>query len=370
MSLGDGSEHHDSSDADCSSDPTSVAIAALHAARIAVFVAAGNDGHDDGVAAPGCTEEAISVGGVYDQNVGTIGWCQDASCSQILCTESTQSDRFVGHSNSDELLDLLAPDFRTGTTAVGGAIQNAFGGTSAASPYAAAQAALLLGFDPAFTPEDLRTLLTAHGPQVRNSENGLSFTRSDVQLALTAQTCGNAALEAHEECDPSAGSICCTAACAFETAGTACDDGMLCTLADICDTAGVCQGSTISCDDANPCTDDACDPGVRCVATPNALPCDDGNTCTSGDSCAASGCGPGAPVLCDDFNPCTDDTCNPPTECAFLPNPAPCDNSDACTSGDRCSAGFCGPGASTLCDDLNACTDAGCDGLEACFTLR
>jgi subtilisin family serine protease len=59
-----------------------------------------------------------------------------------------------------------------------------FGGTSAASPYAAGQAALLLQDDPSLQPESIRDLLRANGPLVTNPENGLSFPRSDVEAAI------------------------------------------------------------------------------------------------------------------------------------------------------------------------------------------
>ena len=268
MSLGDGAEHNDPNDADCSSDPTSVAIAALHALGISVFASSGNEGHDDGIAAPACTAEAISVGGVYDQALGSVGWCADASCSQILCTDVAQANGFVCHSNSDEILDLLAPDFRTGTTALAGGVETSFGGTSAASPYAAAQAALLLQFDPSLTPEGIRNLLRAEGPSVTNPDNGLAFPRSDVQQALSALTCGNGSLEGHELCDASAGSVCCTPACGFASAGSACDDGSLCSLADVCDALGSCGGTPRVCDDADPCTADGCDALLGCIHAP------------------------------------------------------------------------------------------------------
>lgn len=71
------------------------------------------------------------------------------------------------------------------------------------------------------------------------------------------------------------------------------------------------------CNDANPCTDDACVAG-HCVNTPNIAPCDDGNPCTDGDlcsnricrgvivgSCCLSGC------ACDDASVCTIDSCGP-----------------------------------------------------------
>jgi subtilisin family serine protease len=184
MSLGDTAEHDDPSVPDCSTDPTSMAIAALHARGVAVFVASGNEGHDNGIAAPACTAEAISVGGVYDAAVGTIGWCGNRVCTRPLCVDATAPDTFVCHSNSGDILDLLAPNYRTATTGLGGGTFTEFGGTSAASAYAAAQAAILLEADPGLTPEDLRVLMTSVGPLVANPDNGLAFPRTDVAEAL------------------------------------------------------------------------------------------------------------------------------------------------------------------------------------------
>jgi len=59
-----------------------------------------------------------------------------------------------------------------------------FGGTSASSPYAAGQAALLLEDQPGLQPEDIRSLLVENGPLVTNPDNGLAFPRSDVGTAL------------------------------------------------------------------------------------------------------------------------------------------------------------------------------------------
>jgi subtilisin family serine protease len=147
MSLGDGSEIDDPSIAPCTGTNTANAIAALHADGVGVFVSSGNDGHDAGVSFPACVAEAISVGGVYDAALGPVSWCGNAQCTTTLCTDNpTAADSFVCHSNSGSLLDILAPSWRTDTTALGGGA-DAFGGTSASSPYAAAQAALLLEAD-------------------------------------------------------------------------------------------------------------------------------------------------------------------------------------------------------------------------------
>src|SRR5262249_58290177 len=42
------------------------------------------------------------------------------------------------------------------------------------------------------------------------------------------------------------------------------------------------------CDDANPCTDDTCDPAVGCQHVPNTASCSDGVECTLGDICSGS----------------------------------------------------------------------------------
>jgi subtilisin family serine protease len=184
LSLGDGIEHGNSGASPCSGTNTANAIADLHAAGVAVFVASGNEAFDNGISFPACVTEAISVGGVYDAAHGHVSWCGNSSCSTTLCRDSgTAADMFVCHTNSDQLLDILAPNYRIDTTALGGG-RTAFGGTSASSSFGAAMAALLLEADASLTPEQIRTLLKTNGPLVLNPENGLSFRRSDVAQSL------------------------------------------------------------------------------------------------------------------------------------------------------------------------------------------
>jgi subtilisin family serine protease len=191
LSLSDGNEFNSTAAGDCTASNTANAIQSLAAAGIAVFAASGNDSHDAGISFPACAADAISVGGVYDANVGSVSWCGN-TCGTIVCTDSsTFANKFVCHSNSGALLDLLAPDWRTRTSAMGGGTRD-FGGTSAASPYAAAQAALLFQADGSLTPGDVRTLLTSHGPLVTNPDNQLAFPRSDVAAALTQVQGGSA----------------------------------------------------------------------------------------------------------------------------------------------------------------------------------
>jgi hypothetical protein len=213
--------------------------------------------------------------------------------------------------------------------------------------------------------------------------------------------------------------------------GGACDDGNGCTLSDTC-AGGTCAGINVTCDDTNPCTDDACNPsdggcvytkddtntcwdgngcsgpnGVdRCFqgacvagtekvcsdsnvctsdgcdgATGNCVftalsgtPCSDGDGCTGpggADTCTSGICVPGLQKSCSDGNPCTDDACIPADGgCSFVPDDGnTCDDQSLCTSGDHCSAGACVTTPVT-CDDGNGCTLDGCDtGVGCLFTV-
>jgi len=145
-----------------------------------------------------------------------------------------------------------------------------------------------------------------------------------------------------------------------------CVDGNMCTTADQC-AGGICVGAPVNCDDANPCTDDACEPSSGCTHTPNALPCNDGNPCTKGDQCLDGLCVAAELISCDDGNPCTDESCDPAKGCTYSFNTAPCDDGDDCTSDDLCDNGLCKGGPSALCNDGDPCTDdlctpdGGCD---------
>jgi len=125
---------------------------------------------------------------------------------------------------------------------------------------------------------------------------------------------------------------------ALELEGQPCDDEDLCTENDIW-VAGVCTGGTpVDCDDGNQCTLDSCDPEEGCKNVPqDGLPCDDGDACTVGDECAAGVCTGGTLVDCDDFNPCTDDSCDPATGCINVPAP----EGTQCDGGECDGAGNC-----------------------------
>ena len=146
--------------------------------------------------------------------------------------------------------------------------------------------------------------------------------------------------------------------------GIECLDGDPCTVIDQC-VNGVCTGQPVNCDDANPCTDDGCQETGGCVHTPNTLLCDDGDPCTLGDHCVDSAC-EGTSLSCDDGNPCTDDLCGL-EGCLHVPNAAPCEDGSPCTLGDLCEGGACAPGAGMDCDDGDLCTTDSCDPDLGCL---
>ena len=331
MSLSDGGEYSNASASPCAGTNTANAIVALHAAGVAVFGASGNDGHDNGISFPACVAQAISVGGVYDASLGSVSWCGNASCTTTLCTDNpTAADSFVCHSNSDELLDLLAPNYRTVTSKIGGG-SVVFGGTSASSPYAAGEAALLLDVDNTLTPENIRTLLTSHGPQVTNSDNGLSFPRTNVGAAVESirpASCGNLDIESGEDCDDgnTLDGDCCSGSCLFEPFGSDCDDGDACGEMDTCDGASTClSGSPLTCDDD--------------------LFCNGLETCDSDLGCQ----GGTAPVIDDEIS-CTEDSCDEANDLiTHVANDLLCDDEDLCTA--------------ESCDEFLGCTS---EPIESC----
>jgi hypothetical protein len=172
----------------------------------------------------------------------------------------------------------------------------------------------------------------------------------------TAPHCGDGIADdqSGEECDDGNGSD--ADACLGICRAAVCGDGVLCTAGDCvsgptggpeaCDGLLTCCLSTCAprnCSDGSPCTTDACNPATGCThgsVTGNPM-CDDGNACTTADRCTAGRCAGGVTVSCDDGNPCTAERCEPGSGCvrSFDANAA-CEDGDACTT-DRCVEGAC-----------------------------
>jgi hypothetical protein len=127
------------------------------------------------------------------------------------------------------------------------------------------------------------------------------------------------------------------------------------------------------CNDDNECTQDICGGEEGCsYVNFDGGECKDGDACTVGDHCLAGAC-EGSPILCDDENLCTDDSCDGTGGCVFEINAAICDDSNPCTVKDTCEEGIC-TGFEISCEchsdeDCSALEDGDlCNGTLACDT--
>ncbi len=97
-----------------------------------------------------------------------------------------------------------------------------------------------------------------------------------------------------------------------------------------------------------------CDGSIPAGYVLDGTDCDDSNRAVNpgapeicngiDDDCSGTVDDGGGSALCNDGNPCTDDSCNGLAGCGQTMNSGPCDDGDACTTGDACGGGICLPG--------------------------
>ena len=141
----------------------------------------------------------------------------------------------------------------------------------------------------------------------------------------------------------------------------------------LCKTSEDCSGVL---EPQGPCTVAVCLPGVGVCALQDLADgtvCEDGDVCSSSDQCLAGVCKAGIDVLCDDGNPCTDDTCDAEAGCLFENSQTACEDGNECTVGDLCQEGECRPGANQCaCEEDADCAvyedDDKCNGTLFCDT--
>jgi hypothetical protein len=128
--------------------------------------------------APACVANTVSVGAVYDANVGPRTF--------LGCTDpTTAADQVTCFTNTNTALDLLAPGAPITSTGLGGGCST-FSGTSQASPHAAGAAAVLLEVQPTLTPDQIETTLKMTGVSVTEAQTELAFPRVDLLAAVQA----------------------------------------------------------------------------------------------------------------------------------------------------------------------------------------
>jgi subtilisin family serine protease len=158
MSLGGGafSSH-------CDSDSRKPIIDQLRAANIATVIAAGNDGLNTQVGAPGCISSAVTVG------------------------STTKSDFRSGFSNWGSLVDIAAPGSDINASYISGSSNTHFqqlSGTSMASPHVAGAWAALRSARPTATVPQILAALQNTGTNIASA--GTTIKRINVNSARIA----------------------------------------------------------------------------------------------------------------------------------------------------------------------------------------
>lgn len=154
--------------------------------------------------------------------------------------------------------------------------------------------------------------------------------------------------------------------------GLSCDDGNTCTSDDVCD-EGHCRGSAANeggaCDDGEGCTaNTTCEAGVCGGGVEVSGGCDDGDPCTTGEVCDEGGCVATSAVVCpDDENPCTSNACMPGLGCIYVPiaEGERCEYGDMCQAAGTCQAGWC-VGGEPLADGTACTSGRSCVSGEVC----
>ncbi|MBW1808752.1 MAG: VCBS repeat-containing protein [Deltaproteobacteria bacterium] len=168
--------------------------------------------------------------------------------------------------------------------------------------------------------------------------------------------------------------------------GTACDDGLYCTVSVVC-SGGVCDGSPRDCTDTDPCTVDTCDEAAgQCTNTIVENPGAEGppgqSNCVNGLDDDCDGLtdyqeDPNCYVClndtdCNDNNPCTTDTCS----LGVCQNPAVaegtgCSDGLYCTVADECTSAACAGSARDCSAWADECHSALCDDVgDTCYAQQ
>lgn len=156
-----------------STNPFRTPIINAKTAGILSIISSGNEASSTSLAMPACTPEAVSVGAVYDSNIGSI--------SYGVCTDSvTAADQVACFSNSASFLSVLAPGSLI--TAAGAT----YAGTSQAAPHVSGTVAVLRSAYPAESLTTILSRLTTRGVNVTDNRNNVIKPRVDILASLGA----------------------------------------------------------------------------------------------------------------------------------------------------------------------------------------
>lgn len=176
----------------CDSDQPGLAqeINLLRARNVTVYASSGNNLSNSQMEAPACIANTISVGAVYDSNLG--------SQTNFGCTDSTTfAGKMTCFSNRNAQTDLFAPGALMTSTGLNNSTST-YVGTSQASPMVAACAADLLQAKPSLAASQVESALKSSSTLVTDPTNGRTFPLLDCDKSLAVATA----------CTPSATRLC------------------------------------------------------------------------------------------------------------------------------------------------------------------
>lgn len=157
----------------CPASALNFVVSTAKEAGILSVIASGNDGFSNALSDPACVPDAVSVGAVYDANLGGISW------PSVPCTDiTTAPDKVACFSNSSSILSILAP----GAMITAAGIRAA--GTSQAAPHVAGAVAVLKSAFPADTADDTVVRMTSTGKLVLDARNNIIKPRIDLIAAI------------------------------------------------------------------------------------------------------------------------------------------------------------------------------------------
>jgi hypothetical protein len=181
-------------------------------------------------------------------------------------------------------------------------------------------------------------------------EDGTLCTQSDTCQGGVCAAGSPVTCTASDDCHTAGSCDAKTGSCSIlvKMNGSTCDDGLLCTLTDTCQ-SGVCSGNPVTCVASDQChVAGSCLPASGKCSNPlqkNNTPCDDKNECTSGEACQTGACSGGTTVTCSASDQChSAGACDPMTGKCSNPNlgdGTACNDGKTCTTGDTCTTGNC-----------------------------
>ncbi|MEO1332787.1 MAG: S8 family serine peptidase [Myxococcota bacterium] len=207
MSLG-GGQFSSVGACEASSPALTNVLELAEASGITTLASSGNSGLCEELGRPACLGSVLSVGATYDADVGSPGYCVSpgacvATQSNPACSPSglvaafddtTFADKVTVYSNSASFLDILAPSNCAETSTTGSGTNDCFGGTSAASPFAAGVAALAVdAAGSSLTRAQLRAALRDNGDSVTDGRNGRTTPRVNAINTVLALDTGTSA---------------------------------------------------------------------------------------------------------------------------------------------------------------------------------